>query len=38
MQHKKLVVEFSYYEQAPRTVTFDLSGLADKLRSDNLMP
>jgi hypothetical protein len=38
MQHKKLVLEFSYYEQAPRTVIFDLSGLADKMKSDSLVP
>lgn len=38
MQHNKLILEFSYYEQAPRTVTFDLSGLADKMKSDNLVP
>jgi len=37
MQHNKLVLEFSYYEKAPRTVTFDLSGLADKMKSENLV-
>ena len=26
-QHKKLILEFSYYEKAPRTVSFDLTGL-----------
>ncbi len=35
-QHKKLVLEFSYYEKAPRSVTFDLSGLGDKMKSENL--
>jgi hypothetical protein len=38
MQYNKLVLEFSYYEQTPRSVTFDLSGLADKMKSDNLVP
>lgn len=36
MQHHKLVLEFSYYEKAARTVTFDITGLADKMRSENL--
>jgi hypothetical protein len=36
-QHNKLVLEFSYYEKAPRSVTFDLSGLADKMKSENLV-
>ncbi len=35
-KHGKLVLEFSYFEKAPRTVTFDLSGLADKMKSENL--
>jgi len=35
-QHKKLVLEFSYYEKAPRTVTFEISGLAEKMKSENL--
>jgi hypothetical protein len=34
--HKKLVLEFSYYEKAPRTVIFEISGLADKMKSKNL--
>jgi hypothetical protein len=33
IRHKTLVLEFSYYEKAPRTVTFDLSGLNDSLKS-----
>jgi hypothetical protein len=33
IRHKKLVLEFSYYEKAPRTLTFDLSGLDDNLKS-----
>ncbi len=37
-QHSKLVLEFSYFEKAPRTVTFDLSGLADTMKSNNLVP
>jgi len=36
MQHNKLVLEFSYYEKSARTVTFDLSGLADKMKAENL--
>ncbi len=36
-QHRKLVLEFSYYEQAARTVTFNLSGLADKMKSEALI-
>jgi hypothetical protein len=36
LQHNKIVVEFSYYEKAPRTVTFDISGLTDKMKSENL--
>lgn len=36
MQHSKLVLEFSYYEKSARTVTFDLSGLADKMKAENL--
>jgi len=36
MEHNKLVMEFSYYEKSARTVTFDLSGLADKMKAENL--
>jgi len=36
MQHNKLVLEFSYYEKSARTVTFDLSGLVDKMKAGNL--
>jgi hypothetical protein len=36
IQHNKLVLEFSYYEKSARTVTFDLSGLADKMKAENL--
>jgi hypothetical protein len=36
LQHNKLVLEFSYYEKSPRTVTFDLTGLAEKMKSANL--
>ena len=36
MQHSKLVLEFRYYEKSARTVTFDLSGLADKMNQENL--
>jgi hypothetical protein len=34
--HKKLILEFSYYEKAPRTITFELSGLADQMKSAGL--
>lgn len=33
IRHKKLILEFSYYEKAARTLTFDLSGLDDNLKS-----
>jgi hypothetical protein len=36
ISHNKLVLEFSYYEKAARTVTFELPGLADKMKSANL--
>jgi len=36
MQHNRVVVEFSYYEKAARTLTFDISGLVDKMKSQNL--
>ncbi|MBZ5719200.1 MAG: hypothetical protein LAO03_02360 [Acidobacteriia bacterium] len=36
VQHNKLILEFSYYEKAARTVTFDISGLADKMKAANL--
>ena len=36
MQHNKLVLEFSYYEKSAQTVTFDLSGLTDKMKTENL--
>jgi hypothetical protein len=35
-QHNQLVLEFSYYEKAARTVTFDLAGLTEKMKLDNL--
>ena len=35
-QHHKLLLEFSYYEKAPRTVTFDLTGLSEKMMMDGL--
>jgi len=34
--HKKLVLEFSYYEKAPRTITFELSGLKKEIQADGL--
>jgi len=36
LAHKKLIVEFSYYEHAPRTVSFDLSGLGDAMQHSGL--
>ena len=36
MHHNKLVLEFSYYEKPPQTITFDLPGLADKMKAENL--
>ena len=36
VQHNKLVLEFSYYEKAARTVTFEISGLTDKMKAVNL--
>jgi hypothetical protein len=33
LAHKKLILEFSYYERAPRTLTFEISGLEDKMKS-----
>jgi hypothetical protein len=36
LQHKKLALEFSYYENAPQTLTFDLSGLKGKMKSIGL--
>jgi hypothetical protein len=36
MEHNKMVLEFSYYEKSARTVTFDLPGLADKMKAENL--
>jgi hypothetical protein len=37
MQHKKLILEFSYYQQAPRTVAFEISGLAPKMKLDSFV-
>jgi hypothetical protein len=36
LQHEKLILEFSYYEKAARTVTFEISGLAAKMKSQGL--
>lgn len=33
IRHKKLILEFSYYEKAPQTLTFEIYGLDDKLKS-----
>jgi hypothetical protein len=33
LRHNKLILEFSYCERAPRTLSFELSGLADKMNS-----
>jgi hypothetical protein len=36
LAHNKLIVEFSYYEKAPRTVMFDLTGLDNAMRRSGL--
>jgi hypothetical protein len=36
LRHKKLILEFSYYEKAPRTLTFELSDLEEKMKSIGL--
>jgi hypothetical protein len=36
MRCKHLAVEFSLYEEAPQTATFDISGLADVMKSSGL--
>jgi hypothetical protein len=36
LQHEKLILEFSYDEHSPRTLTFDLPGLAERMKSANL--
>jgi hypothetical protein len=36
LHHKKLIVEFSLYEEAPRTVTFNIDGLADEMKKAGL--
>ena len=33
IRHKKLILEFSYYEKVPQTLTFEIYGLDDKLKS-----
>lgn len=33
IRHKKLILEFSYYQQVPRTLTFEISDLDDSLKS-----
>lgn len=38
LKHNKLILEFSYYEKAPRTVTFELSGLGEKMKSIGIDP
>lgn len=35
-QHRKLILEFSYFEKAPRTVNFDLTGLDAAMKSKGL--
>ena len=35
-QHQQLILEFSYDEHSPRTLTFDLPGLAEKMKSAGL--
>lgn len=36
IKHKKLILEFSYYERAPRTISFEISGLAEKMKEKKL--
>ena len=36
LKHKTLAFEFSYYEKAAQTVTFNIAGLADAMRSAGL--
>jgi len=36
LQHKKLTVEFAFFEQAPHTDTFDLTGLSEKLQTEGI--
>jgi hypothetical protein len=36
LQHNKLYIEFSYFEKAPRTISFDLAGLDDSMKSKGL--
>jgi hypothetical protein len=38
LKHKTLAFEFSYYEKAAQTVTFNIAGLADAMRSAGLDP
>lgn len=33
IQHKRLILEFSYYQKAPQTLTFEIHGLDDQLKS-----
>jgi hypothetical protein len=37
LAHNKLILEFSYYQKAPRTITFDLAGLSDALQTNALL-
>ena len=34
--HRKLILEFSYYEKAPTTITFELSGLGAQMKTAGL--
>ena len=36
LSHQKLILEFSYWRKGPRTVTFELSGLAESMRLADL--
>ncbi len=38
LKHNKLILEFSYFEKAPETVTFELAGLAEKMKSSGIDP
>jgi hypothetical protein len=38
LKHNKLILEFSYYEKVPETVTFELAGLGEKMKSIGIAP
>jgi len=36
LAHKKMILEFSYFQRAPRAITFELSGLKEAIQSAGL--